>query len=396
MAQAGNAQGLSGPVPHLMPHGMLTSAVLIPEGGNTPKATSPTDATDSAGEGPRAGSKRTAPEGGAGSDQEKARAQQLQEKNRRAQQRFRERQKARVSDLQQQVMDLTKMVHRLEEEKASLANHAAIMDKMIAMKDEHIQDISKRLKAVEAADDGAPAARDVLEVTDSEGRLLRIPRGEVCAQLSRVWRGFVNRLAESLVEKGTEDTEGLVASACHLYKQAGQFDPSAMRKWILGATEEPEDSQESPWKRFQRIVKSLSLTAQQRQEICELHRMHLHKLDELQHQAAGVPAWSAGGEPDGERPPDALPGLTGHDLARRFLHHEEVSSSLRAVTREENNTQVEFDSALFGSILSPVQMARVIVQSYPMVPDGMLIANWIAHESASSHGEPAVKAECAG
>jgi len=71
-----------------------------------------------------------------------------------------------------------------------------------------------------------------------------------------------------------------------------------------------------------------------------------------------------------------LTNVTGTLLSQQYIKHFDIVAKLRDNVAERSNAQLEFDSTLFQGIFTPLQMARVMVQSYPLVPDSMALVNW--------------------
>lgn len=317
-------------------------------------------------------------EGGPSSD----RAQQLQEKNRRAQRRFRERQKTMVSELMTEVDELKGRVNTLQADKQSLTHHSNILQKVLGMKEEQVENMTQRLKSLEGQEAGK-SDRDTLEVLDSDGVAVSVAKTGMQDKLTKVWREYVNKLAGCLVEGGANNPGSdiidtinkLVRDAVSMYKKASLYDPSAMRKWFLSNMEEPglEQSDKEIQMKWKSIVRSLALSGQQKEEIIELKRMRAEKLKGLNAEACRLAKLLSDGGFDMN--PEEIPS-TGRLLAKQYIQHSDVSARLRDNIEDRSNAQLEFDSTLFQGIFTPLQMARVMVQSYPLVPDSIALVNW--------------------
>lgn len=349
--------------------------------------------------------------GGSNDDLSSTRAQMLQEKNRRAQRRFRERQKAKVSELLIEVEELSSRVEGLQADKQSLTHHSNILQKVLGMKEEQLETMMQRLKTLDGHDPSTPKS-ETLEVVDSDGAVITITRSGMQDKLSKIWREFVNKLAGCLVEGGAhspgeeiiETINKLVADAVCMYKKAALYDPPAMRKWFLCNMEDPTLHQHESevqvrehfcyaatclfsigaftlrqppctqvkWKC---IVRSLALTAQQKEEIAELKKMRAERLHELERDALNLAGGILESEPSGDKPVAAAPA-TGRMLSQRYIRHCEIAAKLRDNVLERGSAQLEFDSTLFQGIFTSLQMARVMVQSYPLVPDSVALVDW--------------------
>lgn len=78
--------------------------------------------------------------------------------------------------------------------------------------------------------------------------------------------------------------------------------------------------------------------------------------------ALGRPPWSHCAGPARISPP-ATP------LAAPLVQVNECTAELKANLQEEHLAGMEFIGTVFKTILSPLQKARAIVQSYPFYPD---------------------------
>lgn len=127
------------------------------------------------------------------------------------------------------------------------------------------------------------------------------------------------------------------------------------------------------------VIRSLALSAQQRQEMHELRKIHLQKIENLNNEVAkNVLVLDESLAGDG--PSDLPPGPSGRALARQFIEQSKSAATLKNNIREQSNAAAELDATLFERILTPLQMARVMVQSYPLVPDALMLLNHVFHE----------------
>jgi len=319
------------------------------------------------------------------SDAQTLRAQHLQDKNRRAQQRFRERQKAKVSELLEQVDKLNRDLEALQNEKTALANQGNVLEKVLAMKEEHIHTMDARIKSLES--EGATRdAQDGLHVTDAEGAQVTIGHADMLHKLRDVWTGYIHKLAGSLVEGGSDNpSEDLIASidtvvtnACETSKAAILYDPVVARKWFLSSMEDPDPDNpdlelpQTPWRS---IVRSVALSAQQRKEICELRKMYCLRMQGLMDDISRLPAMDTSFNPG---------DIQGRSAAKSFLVNSHITDALKASVTEHSNLQVELESMLFKGILTRLQMARMMVQSYPLLPDGVGLVNFIYQQDPAA------------
>ena len=116
----------------------------------------------------------------------------------------------------------------------------------------------------------------------------------------------------------------------------------------------------------------------------QLRKMHLGNIRDLSARTAGELMEASSSripEVSWQHTDDTRPGpISGRSLARQFVVDSTTMAVLKDSTREQINTETEFESTLFLSILTPIQVARAIVQSYPMVPDALALCNGVPNE----------------
>ena len=116
----------------------------------------------------------------------------------------------------------------------------------------------------------------------------------------------------------------------------------------------------------------------------QLRKMHLGKLKALSAATTQKLAEASSKRIPGaswQHADDTIPGpISGRRLARQFMVDSIVLAALKDSTREQINIETEFESTLFLGILTPIQVARAIVQSYPMVPDAVGLCNGVVNE----------------
>ncbi len=88
-----------------------------------------------------------------------------QEKNRAAQRRFRLRQKAKISNFEHQVQELSEQLKRVTSENASLKNLNNILEQVLNLRDEHINGLQQAVHVLRpgAGKRGADEITELLE-----------------------------------------------------------------------------------------------------------------------------------------------------------------------------------------------------------------------------------------
>ncbi|KAK2077622.1 hypothetical protein QBZ16_004468 [Prototheca wickerhamii] len=352
----------------------------------------------------------------------------LQEKNRRAQRRFRERQKMKVAELEGQVATLTSQLERLTSEHTALAAHSQRLEAALAAS------AAREERAAAAAACSPRAAQDdlgrpplapaapalsttggvpatVAEVTGSgvggsggaaggemrsgepgsgprlgedEGRLPVVFQGDLrltlrdgqslsltsCqlrdmtpAELARYYKTYVNELAQSLVEGGAPGprVEALVDDVCRLWTRVGLCNPAGVKHFSLTRVEPGAGAAGGPDDRVAAVSRALDLRPDQRASLARLRALFAGKLASIRARRRAVRA-----------------------LAALYLASHEAARSLREALREEHILVLDFESTIFKHVLTNLQVAQLMIHSFPWTPDCLALCTWIAAEAGDA------------
>ena len=150
--------------------------------------------------------KKHAAGGVGGVDDAEKRHMALQEKNRRAQRRFRERQKTKLADLHRQIDELTSKVSSLQSENQALHSRTNILEKVLDMRNEQIQ-VMQETKETSASLAGQDEELNALQ--DMGGNLITLTP-EIIKDLSsdqiyKIYQMYVRELSALVnVDQGLE------------------------------------------------------------------------------------------------------------------------------------------------------------------------------------------------
>ncbi|KAI8468794.1 MAG: hypothetical protein J3K34DRAFT_470571 [Monoraphidium minutum] len=281
----------------------------------------------------------------------------LQEKNRRAQRRFRERQKAKIAELHRQIEELTTKVGSLQTENAALHSRTSILEKVLDMRNEQIQVMqeSKEISAQHDDTDDAPP----LTLSAVVGQDVQLNSDQLKAlspeQIYKLYQTYIKELSARLVEVLTKEVS-------YLLMRLSVVRPIETRKFIAVSRQYLKTESEAidMWKN---VVNSINLSDKQKQDVVEPIVEERKKLN-IQIQAH-------------------LPQESFHTRnAITYIKTHEAVAKLRENLKAEHNVTIEFCAAVFKGVLNHFQMASLLVQAYPAVPDALAVASAVIADMA--------------
>lgn len=320
----------------------------------------------------------------------KLRSQDLQEKNRKAQRRFRERQKAKVSELEQKVAEQQRAMTVLLQDKANLESRVNIFVRVLQMRDEQIEQIrsGQRILATKDKDEVAESFKDDLTLTVREGQPLVLTPSQVknmtLDDMVSIWKEYVNELAQSLVDvdKNSQDVmaadkiKRLCNEATILCMRVAISNPVITKSFVACQLEDNcIVSGEEPPEMWLGVARSLLLSPEQRSELIQLRRLFISKLSSIIDQRKEIYTLLTGSVPS---------AIGARHTAIRYLQSHECIEKLKRNMREEHVLKLDWISTLFKHLLTPVQVARCIVQGWPYTPDTLAICSWVAAEDGDA------------
>lgn len=325
-----------------------------------------------------------------------ARSLNVQEKNRRAQKRFRERQKAKMKDMTEQLDDMSGELGKLRMENNSLKNRNSILEKVLALRDEHIRVLQDEQQVFDlgshflqnSAPCGAPkllpgrSALDVTAVTASDVKAIKAMPAEV---VINSWKDMVRELGNILVlvegfpDKADGRHQEAMDELCRVLDTAGQLcmhtavlHPTNMQRLISATLDDGRSGVSADDRgRWAEVTASLHLDADQKAQIVALRAIFLHRMSRVMEQRRDVMQ-----RLQAVTIPDRMVAL--QSVISETLQVNEATTSLKANLQDEHLAGMEFIGTVFKTILSPLQKARIIVQSYPFYPDMLQIAHVLA------------------
>nr|QLC27631.1 bZIP transcription factor 5 [Chlorella sp. HS2] len=342
----------------------------------------------------------------------------LQEKNRRAQRRFRERQKQRVAELEEQVATLQAQLAAVTSSQQAAApmpvqgpagSAAAVrlapsggdtMQPDGAKKEAHASPRAPSSGSPHVSDEEpvlpSVSFSDALTLTVKEGHPVQLTARELAdmtpAELAKYYKAYVNELAGILVESdnpGSQATQvrtcavdaarleppgwplqervrRLVDEVCLLSTRAALCNPPGSKHFALTKVDDvpgqPADA------RVPQIARALDITASQRRQLGQLRSLFLQKLGRIAGDRREINAQLVG----------AVPGGTGNrHLCTSYLAAHDSARRLRESLREEHILVLDFISTIYKHVraLLPVLRSRLLCAHL----FGLLQAMYVLH-----------------
>ncbi|KAK9830010.1 hypothetical protein WJX72_009170 [[Myrmecia] bisecta] len=345
---------------------------------------------------PAASTKGSHGDGSSSDEKEKPRtangAIDHREKNKRAQRRFRERQKARLQESEQRASDLAAELAKVKMERSMLESRNAILEKILELRggsQDTLRHQGSRsdLAALAQADTSFPETADssqLLTLTVRDGETLQLSTEQMRAlprkEVSRMWKEYVNKMAVCLVDgDGDGDTpngrrirellEELVSfSTCY-----ASVNPKG---WIALRCMRLEDTQmageqEPTCQMWSSIAKAMNLSPEQKQKMLQLRRFYLTRLAAILRQRQEVSMSLL------RTVPGYAQRTARNTIATGHLKSLDAFEQLKSNLSQEQECIQQFAAAI-RTIITPYQVAIAIVQSYPWAPDSLAICNCVA------------------
>lgn len=342
---------------------------------------SDSDGDGSSEEEPRNRKRQATGAGGAVDDAER-RHQALQEKNRRAQRRFRERQKTKLQELHKQIEELTTKVSSLQSENASLYSRTNILEKVLDMRNEQIQVMQETKEATGHLEDDPASLQGV------NGQLVQLTPENIkelgSEQILKIYQMYVKELSVRLMEDGKppdsaperlHELEVLVQDLSMLIMRLGVIKPLETRKFIVLSRQYLGSTESEVIELWKTVMKLIELSDQQKREVVDMKRSFLQKIDPIMEERKLLNI-----QIQSNLPHDTF--ATKNALT--YIKAHEAVIKLRDNLRSEQHIVLEFAITVFRDVFKPVQMAALLVKCYPAVPDALGIASALATDL----GEP--------
>lgn len=334
------------------------------------------------------------------------RKSQLKEKNRKAQKRFRERQKSKLAESEDKVAAMAIQLEQLHNDRLRLENRNSVLEKVLEMKEIE--------EAKPAASSSGPTAFEVPQETGQEiidkfrlqqGLLLTVrpdqPINLSIEQLRRlsweehaaVWRDYVNALAQCLVLANGDVNSPTVERMTQLVQEClalsagmavanprGTFAFHSL-KMDAAAPGSPDEAPGPDY--WARIVKELQLGPEEKQDLKLARRAYLTALGFIIKDRQVLISNLEAGTPNG-----------GNycSTSHRFLKSLDAADKLHQNMQQQQSCLLQFTMTVALRLADKFHGAILIVQSFPWSPDVLSIVDVLAAEG----GEPSTETLLAG
>ncbi|KAK9915932.1 hypothetical protein WJX75_006126 [Coccomyxa subellipsoidea] len=338
----------------------------------------------------------------------------MQEKNRRAQRRFRERQKTKFTELTGKVEELEGRLGELLSEKARLEDRTTILEHTLEMRratsGETDDSLARHLSSVDLSDTGASNSSPLGQLSSphlhaplaaagqlgddlAEGSVrffhdeLRLslpfngehslsledlkktsPRDIIC-----IYEQYVEELRACLQTEAAH--QPLTPAAVRVVKLANEISTLLLRAWALNPvamrqmhqhlSSHAEERTPDTRNEHRRIAACLRLTEEQRKKLIAVTARFQHQRSTLLSQRQGIYARL-------QRPSDR--GTVIEEAIDEFLKAHDTMKMLKI-----NLCQEHWETLSYGStatqLLTPWQMATLLVESYPQWHDFPALAD---------------------
>ena len=278
--------------------------------------------------------------------------QQVQEKNRMAQKRFRERQKAKINELHQQINTLEQRVDQLMSENTSLQSHNSLLEKVLAMRDEHIKLVQQQqLAEADQADREMESGgrRASLNLTAIKGKEVKLSTDALKKMtpedVMQMWHTYVTEISSALVEfnsstcGSTKRIEELIDEVSKVFMRLSVMNPMLCKVW---QAREYHTSEFEELKKWQSALSQLNFAENQKLEMVQLRKLLLEQLQGLVEERKKLQSTIQ---------TMLVSQTVSHKLAMEYLKTNQTVIRLREILRVENNAMLHFCSTIIHKVL---------------------------------------------
>jgi hypothetical protein len=353
--------------------------------------------------------------------------QKIREKNRRAQNKYREKLKTQRQETEVHLEMAIADVERLRLENARLSSQVDVMERILEVRESAVRlleagkatqgstsskDLGGLLKRLgpsgprPSAFTSPPKSEMVVQLNESSEKcpLTNLTFQEVAAikasghdYLKRRYAELAERLRDVLEQvddrrcsqtskdMSLEAMKGILWECGCLCFEHAVANPTGMQKLLAASiqdgqdgfdnedsslliTKSSEEKSEEKARHWATVADQLELTEQQLRQLephKNLFQRRIHRITER--KRAAVQALNSSDVNDQMT-------ITMSETTSRWLQVQAASQELTAIIQEEYIACMEFVAKSFGDVFSPLQKARAIVSSYPDFPDAYSIA----------------------
>jgi hypothetical protein len=205
-------------------------------------------------------------------------------------------------------------------------------------------------------------------------------------QIYKIYQTYIKELSSRLVELNQEgcaseditaQVEKLTKEVSFLLMRLSVVRPIETRKFIAVSRQYLHNEEEAidMWKS---VVNSINLSEQQKLNIVQWKQLFMQKVEPIVDERKKLNVQIQA----------HLPQESFHTRnAITYIKTHEAVAKLRENLRAEHNVTIEFCAAVFKGVLNSFQMASLLVQAYPAVPDALAVASAVIADM-NEKGQP--------
>ncbi|KAK9829442.1 hypothetical protein WJX72_005894 [[Myrmecia] bisecta] len=308
----------------------------------------------------------------------------LKEKNKRAQKRFRDRQKSRLQESERQVSDLSARLNALLVDHNRLASRNSILEKVVALRQDSSTgtSIAPQDKGVpEPFIPGKPWNPAALLTISVRGQPFTLTAQQVrdmpVQEHAKLWKEYVDELGAQLLH--THGSKGATAVA-----RVGQLVSELTRICACKAAYAPHhlqslhmhtldgSVQNVPGREvWSGILHTLHLTADQRKQLLDARQCYVDAMAHVVHTRQEIAAALQAAKSSGR---------STHEVGVGFVRTHDLLQRLADNQREDQAASMQLMAAVWRHIWTPMQAAAALVQSFPWAPDVLEMLHALAAE----------------
>ncbi|KAL0023235.1 hypothetical protein WJX79_008243 [Trebouxia sp. C0005] len=338
----------------------------------------------------------------------------LKEKNRRAQRKFREKQKARMTQAESKASELAQQLKDLKAQKAAAESRNVVLEKVFELQGSHStkarHDASGATSITSACSDQAstsgssepvpyglstqiysPIDIDTMLEARSEAPLIQFSHAQLEAlewvDFVRLWKEYISRLAMCLVEaNGDNDSpagkraEGIMEELVTFFCYLAASHPKKVSTFkYLNMEEGASPSSGPPDELWQNIARSVHFDEHQKAQICGIREYLLTNLSRIMKAREEISAQLVSAVPPQGGGGCNCRVATGHVQALQAT--EKLHQNLQQA--QECLTQFQIAAR---ECMTPLQSAMCCVQAFPWVPDVLAVFHCVAEAHNTAAG----------
>ncbi|KAL0032676.1 hypothetical protein WJX79_002317 [Trebouxia sp. C0005] len=330
----------------------------------------------------------------------------LRDKNKRAQQRFRERKKEKAQEAEKYMSDLTAEMYKVRLEKSKLEERNQLLEKVLSLSKQDMPLPSKgilqlspdTLKTISAPfgaklevlspDETLPVS--VLR-TDPKSMTVREVKSMSLEQHVNIWKDYVSKLAVLLVNaKGDPDSaagaevQSTLQEAITMCSCKAMHDPYGLQHFFMARMEEgrriskqKKPQPEAMAEMMANVLTSLKLTDQQKHKLMELRCWVLPRSGRLMRERERISKALQACTKDSHKQDVAV---NSKNLSEAHVQAADLLAELYSNLKEDQLLMLQMSIAIWQKMMTPFQLANIVVQTYPWVPDTGALLNQLAED----------------